>query len=306
MKKRVWMILMVLTVSVQADLILVREGKPNAHIVLPENPSKELKYAASELQDFLARMSGAKLPVGTDRNVENPIFVGFDAGKLEEDQIQIVCDDKSLRLAGGGRFGSLQAVYTFLRDQGIFWPFMEEMWLEIPARKTVAVRKQDRKMKPFFPNRTLYYYPKDYRRLFRWMAFNGWKKRSQNPPGTLFLSAMLERGIQPLFSTHSWGFWSGRKALNEHPEWNPLLGGKRTPPPLKGPPWWTNSQLCIGNAKLRKHILGNMLEYLRKNPKIKTLPLEANDGGGYCECEICRAYCENSNDRVFKLSLIHI
>ena len=287
---------------VQPDFIPVQDGEAKVSIVLPENPSKDLQYAASELQDFVFRMSGAKLPVGTDPGVANPIFIGFDADKLEDDQIRIACDGKSLRLSGGGRFGTLQAVYAFLRDQGVFWPFMDEMWLEIPQRKTITVPEQDVTMKPFFSNRAIHSFPKDYDRLFHWMAFNGWKYRSQNPPGYYFLETMLARGIQPRFSSHCWAFWSGRKALNEHIEWNPLLDGKRTPPPLKGPPWWMHSQMCIGNAELRKHVLNNMLEYLKVHPDMKTLPLEANDGGGYCDCELCRAYCENPNDRVFKFA----
>ena len=60
--------------------------------------------------------------------------------------------------------------------------------------------------------------------------------------------------------------------------------------------------MCIGNAGLRKHVLNNMLEYLKVHPDMKTLPMEANDGGGYCDCELCRAYCENPNDRVFKFA----
>ena len=283
------------------DLTLVETGGAKVTIVLPDNPGAELRYAASELADFIKRMSGAELPCVTGAHDGPRILLGHLSSGLAEDHLRITCDGRSLRLDGGGVYGPLQAVYSFLREEmGVFWPFMEEMWLEIPRQSTITVPTLSIDREAYFKLRNLHTFPRDYDRLFHWMAFNGWKTRAQNPPGYSHLSAMLARGIQPLFGTHSWAFWSGRKALNEHLDWNPLLNGKRTPPPLEGPPWWKYSQLCIGNADLRRHLLANMLDYLAKNPKLKRLPLEANDGGGYCDCNLCRAYCENPNDRVFK------
>ena len=302
MKRLTFVLLFFLAVLTQGGMVLVRDGVPASSIVLPEKHGAELKYAASELAAFLRRMSGAELPITTDRNVQNPILIGFDAEGLAPDQLRIVCDGKSLLLTGEGTFGPLQAVYALLRDQGIFWPFKEEMWLEVPVRKTIEVPEGRSETRPFFSRRNLHCFPPDYQRLFHWMAFNGWKSRSANPPGYMHLDAMLSRGIQPTFATHSWAFWTGRKALNDHPEWNPLLNGKRTPPALEGRSYWSHAQLCIGNPELRRHMLDRMLDYLEKNPRIRTLALEANDGGGYCDCEICRAYCENPNDRVFKFA----
>ncbi|MBQ6474148.1 MAG: DUF4838 domain-containing protein [Victivallales bacterium] len=303
MRKFLLLLLALLPFLSQADFVLVQDGVPVSSIVLPEKHTREQKYAATELAEFIRRMSGAELKVGADRNVPNPILIGFAKDGLAPTQVRIACDGKSLSLDGGDvEFGPLQAVYAFLRNQGVLWPFMEEMWLEIPQRRTVTAPEGISTPKPFFSRMSMHSFPKDYDRLFHWMAFNGWRYRSANPPGYFAIGEMHARGIRPFFSTHSWGFWSGRKALNEHLEWNPLLDGKRTPPPLSGPPRWTHSQLCIGNAELRKHILANMFDYLAKNPLMNTLPLEANDGGGYCDCEICRAYLEDPNDRVFKFA----
>ena len=286
--------------SLYAGMFLTKDGEAVSTIVIPADAPQPVKYAAREFADFICRMSGAKLPVSTDTKAANPVFIGFDTGNFDVDQIKISCDGKSLTLTGGGEFGTLKAVYAFLRDQGIFWSYMDEMWLEIPAKKTVEAANMALVRKPHFSVRNLHNFPKDYNRLFRWMAFNGWRSRSQNPPGTLQQSAMLAHGIRPSFGSHCWAFWAGRKALNEHIEWNPLLNGKRTPPALSGPPWWSQSQLCIGNAGLRRHFINNMLAYMKKYPSTKLLPLEANDGGGYCECELCQAYGKNGSDRVYR------
>ena len=143
MKKFLTALIIFFCSQLSAAFQLTVDGKPNATVVIPENASKMVKYSADELVDFIYRMSGAKLTVSTDKNAANPIFVGFDMGKFEVDQIRIACDGKSLTLTGGGEFGSLMAVYAFLRDQGIFWPYMEEMWLEIPQRKTVEAGNID-------------------------------------------------------------------------------------------------------------------------------------------------------------------
>ena len=300
MKQLLISLILGIGISLQGGFQLTRDGKPNAVIVIPGNAPDPVKYAAREFTDFIRRMSGATLPATTNKQAKNPVFIGFDTDKFEVDQLKIFCDGKSLTLTGGGEFGPLMAVYAFLRDQGIFWPFMDDMWLEIPQKKTVECSGINLVKKPHFPVRNMHNFPKDYNRLFRWMAFSGWRSRSQNPPGTLQLSAMLAHGIRPSFGSHCWAFWATRKALNENIDWNPLLNGKRTPPALSGPPWWSQSQLCIGNAALRKHFINNMLAYMKKYPSTKILPLEANDGGGYCECELCRKYGKNGSDRVFR------
>ena len=300
MKRIVTLVFCLICTVLSAGFQLTVDGKANANIVIPENAPQIIRYAADELNDFISRMSGATLPVTTNIHAANPVFVGFETDKFEVDQIKIFCDGKSLTLTGGGEFGTLMAVYAFLRDQGIFWPYMDEMWLEIPERKTVAVDDIDLVKKPYFNVRNLHNFPRDYNRLFRWMVFSGWRSRSQNPPGTLQLSAMLAHGIRPSFGSHCWAFWAGRAALNEHPEWNPLLDGKRTPPAPTGPPWWSQSQLCIGNAALRQHFISNMLAYMKRYPSTGLLPLEANDGGGYCECELCQAYGATGSDQVFR------
>lgn len=48
-----------------ADLCLVREGEPLAEIVIAEQPARMAEMAAHELRNYIARISGAELPVVT-------------------------------------------------------------------------------------------------------------------------------------------------------------------------------------------------------------------------------------------------
>src|SRR5690349_12547325 len=47
-------------------LILVENGKPIASIVIAAAPSENARVAAEELQRYLEKMSGARLPIVTD------------------------------------------------------------------------------------------------------------------------------------------------------------------------------------------------------------------------------------------------
>ncbi len=60
-----------------ADVLLVDDGKPRAAIVIAEQPARMTKLAARELQNALAKMSGATLPIVTERQPgQAAIFVG--------------------------------------------------------------------------------------------------------------------------------------------------------------------------------------------------------------------------------------
>jgi hypothetical protein len=60
-----------------ADTFLVENGKPLAEIVISGKPARMTKLAAKELQSTIAKMSGAKLPVVTERSAGKvAIFVG--------------------------------------------------------------------------------------------------------------------------------------------------------------------------------------------------------------------------------------
>ena len=55
-----------LTVSIRAELVLARKGQSQYRIVLAANAPPFERYAAEELQGYLEKMSGAKLPIISD------------------------------------------------------------------------------------------------------------------------------------------------------------------------------------------------------------------------------------------------
>lgn len=68
-------------ISHGADRYIVYEGEPRAQIVIGEAPERLVALAAQELQEYILRMSGAKLPIVTAVEDSHPlsIFVGQSA-----------------------------------------------------------------------------------------------------------------------------------------------------------------------------------------------------------------------------------
>ena len=125
-----------------AEMVIVQDGQPRAIIVVAKDmagPAKQkIQTAAHELQAYIQKMSGVKLPIVDD--VQNPagplILVGRSrlSGGLgmaipggvtsarREEGFVIACKGDRLLLAGnndGPYHGTEYAVYDFLRNLGV-------------------------------------------------------------------------------------------------------------------------------------------------------------------------------------------
>ncbi|QJW85779.1 DUF4838 domain-containing protein [Ramlibacter terrae] len=69
--------------------------------------------------------------------------------------------------------------------------------------------------------------------------------------------------------------------FERHPEYYPLIDGRRKP--------GKEAKLCIGNEELRRLVVAYRVEKLRKRPALASVSVDPSDGGGWCECEKCRA-----------------
>ena len=140
---------------------LVKDGQPLAAIVLPAKTefdgyankkgfSDEEKLAAEELQAFIEKISGAKLPIVTaDAKPPQgtPILLGAELArgqglgarldKLDKDGLICTVKDGRLILAGKRARGTLYAAYTFLESLGCRWVFPGPAGELYPSLKTL-------------------------------------------------------------------------------------------------------------------------------------------------------------------------
>lgn len=106
----------------KSQLQIVQSGKTNYKIVLPVTASMEENSAAKELQTYLKKATKVALPIETESNdITRGFFIGKTnfaekAGISETryDAWLIKAHNNNIVLTGGGRRGTLYAVYHFL------------------------------------------------------------------------------------------------------------------------------------------------------------------------------------------------
>lgn len=94
-----------------ADSFIVFEGEPRAEIVIAEEPPPMVRLAAGELQDVIKKISGAELPIVTDRVNDDVVAIyvgrsphtdalGIEVEDLDFDAYRMVSGDDWLALLG--------------------------------------------------------------------------------------------------------------------------------------------------------------------------------------------------------------
>ncbi len=217
---------------------LVRDGKATAVIALPADPNEHESKAASELIDYVEKMSGAKIetvvsdPAGLDallkegrREKQTIVCIG----RLAQPRLQKVLDTKkSVRgsfalqstadfvLAAGIDEGTYYAAMELLEQQGVRWFMPGDLGTVIPTAKTITVADQEMVQAPSFETRYFQMPNKD------------WQARMRCG-GPTFPSAHGLDGVPP---------------FEKNPEYFALVKGQRT-----------KRQHCLSNPKVLEAVV---------------------------------------------------
>ena len=139
--------------AVTTPMAIMRDGRSDYVIVLPDDADACLETAAEELQTYLARISGARLPcvaAGQCAPDAKAIVLDASAPDAGADGFRLQSDGTRLYIRGGDSRGTLYGVYTFLEDDlGVRWftPTLEV----VPERADVVIDAQiDRTVQPSF------------------------------------------------------------------------------------------------------------------------------------------------------------
>ena len=263
-----------------ADLVLIEDRQPRSTIVVGAEHSEKEHLAATELQNYLARITGAQVPRTHDTNrVDGPrILVGrsaaSDALSLEVAElgrdgylIQVVGPDLVLR--GKTDQGVLNAVYAFLENHlDVRWFMPGELGEDIIPRSTVRLPGDLREART-----------PDFMALYglKWSGHSSgapaWERRNR---------AWL--GPPRYFFEHSFHFiiLETDKEREAHPDWFARdTHGKHK----------RSGQLCTTNPEVVQVAIDKAVEYFAKRPEAATFGLAPEDGSGgsFCECDRCLA-----------------
>lgn len=271
---------------------IAANGQPKAQIVLPAEPTYLEEFAAAELQGCLARISGAKLPIVKDGEKRESAYSFFLGTTQKTAQVSIQANEETmgrdgfelrslprgLIVFGRTDLGTLFGVYELLeRHFDVRWFMPGEIGEYVPQQETLRMGKVNLVYKPSF--------------RVRWVGNGEWPLRQR-------MNAYVKAGDRDVGVRWKWHFHTFRilippeKYYEEHPEYFALVNGERkvTDSPSHG------NQLCTSNPDVIREVGKNLIAALDEEPDLEIITLSPNDGGGFCECENCRALDEPQRD----------
>jgi hypothetical protein len=253
---------------------LVRDGRPVATIVTADAPDPAEKGAASELAHYLKLATGAALPIVTESQAPAGPQVhvgrtqaaqgaGVPPSGLDRDGIVLRTAKERLFLCGGDPYATYFAVTRFLQTQcGCRWYIPTELGEHIPQTGTVrAPGALNVVEEPSYLSR-LWSRPAD-------MDPN-WARRNYSRARFSFHHNLL-RVFTP-------------EVYDQHPEFFPLIDGKRRRPTGPDDHSW---QPCFSNAQAARFAAGVAAKAFDADPSLASFSLGINDSNGYCQCENC-------------------
>ncbi|MDZ7616108.1 MAG: DUF4838 domain-containing protein [Patescibacteria group bacterium] len=266
-------------------ITLTTDGKSDYAIVIPAAADAVVQAAARELQEHLAKATGATLAIvpENEATADAPsILVGpcrrtkellpdLDPESLGHDGIAVKTAGRHLILIGRPPRGTLYAVYTFLEDiVGCRWWTSKEGF--IPSRPTLHVPPQDVTYAPKLRIRSAYYRDAFEGVFASRLKLNGHAHHVPAEYGGHNRFCMFVHTFFPLLPPE--------KYFAEHPEWYSEIDGKRR---------WEHAQLCLTNDQMRNELVRNAMERLRNSPESNIISISQNDWYGACQCAKCKA-----------------
>lgn len=257
--------------SQDTGIVLVEDGASHYQIVTSDEPAEEEYRAATELQLYLEKMSGAHLPVVRySQKKDGPaIWAGhFGEGRnLEEHQIRIREQDGDLMISGGSPKSTLFAVYTFLEDIlgcRFYGPDAEK----VPQLSKLEIPKGlNYDYTPPVTTRTVH------SRLFYDNPHFADKRKVTYEAFPTYV---------PDARVHTFHrFVPESLYFKEHPEYYALRDGRRIP-----------TQLCLANPDVLQLVKDTVAALLEQYPEAKVISVSQDDNQQYCQCAACAAIDE--------------
>lgn len=268
-----------------ASVTLVDHGTTHYRIVLPQSAIPSERYAADELQRYLEKISGAKLPIVSDAEKPNPqeIVLGENShlgdwhAKLQREELGpdgfvLRTDGERLIIAGGRPRGTLNAVYTLLEEKlGVRWftPTVEV----VPKNNTIVLPELDETQVPAFENRDT-----DWAEATHNPDFAARQRLNGNNSGLQEKHGGVSTAYYPW--VHSFDALVPPALYNEHPEYFPLIDGKRKAGYV---------QRCLSNPDVLKISIERVRQWIQAHPEASIISVSQNDTFENCQCDRCKA-----------------
>ncbi len=252
-------------------LHLVRQGKSEWKIVLPQHADPLEQEAAERLREKIQAMTGASLPIVAEESILPPIhsiFIGntqafqhwaLPSTRIEVGGFLIAAAGNRLFLCGDSPKTTDYAVSSLLEVFGCrFWA---PGALEIPRRLNLVLKKSFCRVEvPPTPWRSVHYgvaADPEYRR---------WHKLD-------WVGDEIPDRWAPYWVHSFLSILPPSQFFDEHPEYFALVDGKRRP-----------TQLCMANPDVLRKVEAYVQHLIEQNPKIQVISLSQADNVEPCQC----------------------
>ena len=282
----IWLVTIGLAHPVLADLTIVDKGKSKYRIVIPASAIASERYAAEELQQYLEKISGARIPIVTDaaKSSSRDILLGsnqhlarlrlkkLDLPSLGPDGFILRTEGNRLIIAGGQPRGTLNGVYSLLEEKcGVRW-FTPDLEV-VPKTNRIKLPELNETKVPALENRDVYWsefmHNADFAARHR---VNGQHYGLQEKHGGAFTV------YYPF--VHSFDALVPRELYPEHPEYFPLIDGKRKDGYV---------QRCLTNPDVLKISIAQVRQWIMEHPEATIISVSQNDTFNNCQCGPCKA-----------------
>ena len=280
-------------------------------IVIPKDRISSERTALAELIEYVGKATGVKLEaVSEEKAPAGPaIHLGAtafarqavpDLDRFGAEEWTVKTAGGSLVIAGGRPRGVLYGVYHFLEDVvGVRW--LTQLVEYVPSRPQLCLGNLNLRGRPAMPYRSIYIMPG--KGALAFLARNRMCVTGvQYGGGRMFGGS----GDCHTLYTNLGDTNEIRRLYKEHPDWFPLIDGKRKCDVGRANSA-AQSQLCLTNPELRKYWIEKMRERIRADraqaekagvPPPRYYAIDQNDCyDGFCKCEACAAIAarEESN-----------
>jgi hypothetical protein len=270
-------IFVLINIHAQTDKInLVNNHKSKYKIVISGLASRWDSLAASELKNYLQKISGVAIPISDDSSPSQSkeIIIGrnnrtkdIDTSSIKADGFIIKTVDDKIYFMGGGRKGTLNSVYSFLEKYLGCKMYSAEIQI-IPKQRSIILPQIDVVENPAFEYRDISYYEntKD--------EYCHWHKLVDSEDKNIW--GMFVHTFQSLLPESQY--------FEEHPEYFALRGDIRVP-----------EELCLSNPDVFKIVVDELKKRMAEHPEAKIWSVSQNDNETFCQCPECRKIDEQED-----------
>jgi len=306
------LLMLIFGCGIKHDYLLIEKGATSYVIVSSLDASPSEKYAAKELQTLLKEATGAQLPLVDEKNprAAEPmrIFVGSNTltdelitlGKpvnwkeLGDEGFVLRTVKKSgfspdIIIAGGKLRGTMYGIYTFLDRLGFRWYTNRKTWYpheinvkavhDLPVNNSIAGTLRfpefDEKVIPLFIHREP---------SITEASDDNWAARNLVNMGFVDKIDETHGGSTGIYGVHTFDNLIPKSLFKEHPEYFPLIGGKRVTGYV---------QRCLTAPGLVEETAKNLIAWIDRTPDGKIFSLSPADTEMLCECPKCKKITED-------------